>query len=344
MTAHTPHHGRRATRRRTVAAAATAALAAAAFTAPSAFAGSDTPAKAPGTSPSSAEAPATSAGEPELPEGTSTDKSLVLGLDGSMLEKIKQAEAPHLKSLIDNGTQAPSQLYDTSVAKTESGPGWATVLTGTWPTKHGVKDNSFEGKDFAAHPDYLTRMEKADPELSTLALASWAPITSADGNGEIVSDAVDVRVATPADEYDEGTTSRAVDYLKNGNPDATFVQLDNIDHAGHESGSDSQEYLDAIAGVDEQIGRILDAVESRATYDDESWQIMVTADHGHLPGGGHGGDSDEERSTYVIGQGPGFEPGATRDDVEIVDIGATALRHAGVELPDDLDGTPVEEK
>lgn len=329
--------GRTAHRRRALAAIAVAAvLTPVALTAPAAAAAPAAPGHA-ATAPSAA-------AYPELPDGSRAEKTLVIGLDGSMLEKIEQAEAPHLKSLIAQGTRAPSSLYDTSVAKTESGPGWATVLTGTWPDKHGVRDNSFDGKDFGTYPDFLTRMEQADPELSTLAIASWAPITSAEGNGEIVGGDVDVRIATPGDEYDAGTTERAVYYLGSENPDATFVQLDNIDHAGHSSGSDSQEYLDAIAGVDEQIGRMLDAVRSRATYDEESWQIMVTADHGHRPEGGHGGNSDEERATYVIGNGPGFRPGTTRDDVEIVDIAATALKHEGVAVPDGLDGVPVDEK
>ncbi|WP_406114800.1 alkaline phosphatase family protein [Kitasatospora purpeofusca] len=267
-----------------------------------------------------------------------TPKVLVIGLDGTMLNRIKDSGAPNLAALMTGGLTAASSLYTSPMAGTSSGPGWSTIATGVWPDKHNVRDNNFTAPAFAAYPDFLTRAETADPALSTYVVASWAPIADT-----IYSARVDTRVATPSAEYDTGTTARAVARLRDGNPDAVFVQLDNVDHAGHSSGSASQAYLDAIRGVDTQVGQILTAVRGRTGYAQEDWLVMVTADHGHTPTGGHGGSTWEERQTFVIANGSAFPAGSVRHDVRMVDIAPTALAHLGIAADPawGLDGTPI---
>ncbi|AJT66886.1 hypothetical protein T261_5256 [Streptomyces lydicus] len=272
---------------------------------------------------------------------SATPKVLVIGLDGAgRLDRVKDADTPALDGLMAAGITAPTSLYANPMARTESAPGWSTIITGVWPDKHGVKDNSFTGADYTAYPDFLTRIERARPALRTYAIASWAPIPD-----RIFSAEVDTRVATPDAEYDKGTTARAVAQLKNGNPDAVFVQLDNVDHAGHSSGAASQAYLDALHEADAQIGELLAALESRPAHAGESWLVLVTADHGHTDSGGHGGSTWAERQTFVIAAGSGLPAGTLRHDVRIVDIAATALHHLGI--PADpawkLDGRPLHE-
>mgnify|MGYP003328751445 CR=1 FL=1 len=38
---------------------------------------------------------------------------------------------------------------------------------------------------------------------------------------------------------------------------------------------------------------------------DEEWLVVITTDHGHLDEGGHGGESDQERSSFLIAYGVG---------------------------------------
>ncbi|MGW6059036.1 alkaline phosphatase family protein [Streptomyces sp. NPDC055189] len=269
-----------------------------------------------------------------------TPKVLVIGLDGALLGRIKDADAPALKGLMGAGLTAPSSIYAQPLAPTSSGPGWSTLITGVWPDKHKVVNNEFTGHNLAAYPDFLTRIEAAKPSLRTYAVASWNPITDI-----IFSAKVDARVSTPSAEYDAGTTARAVAEIKSGNPGALFVQLDNIDHAGHDSGAASQAYLDAIHGADAQVGQILGAVKSRATYGDEDWLVMVTADHGHTDPGGHGGSSWPERQTFMVAAGGTVTPGSVRHDVRMPDIAASALAHLGIPIDPawGLDGRPVQQ-
>jgi arylsulfatase A-like enzyme len=93
------------------------------------------------------------------------------------------------------------------------------------------------------------------------------------------------------------------------------------------------------------IGELLDALRARPTYADEDWLLLITTDHGHKPGGNHGGATLEERSAYVIASGSDIPAGTVRDDVRHVDIAPSVLAHAGVKIDPawELDGRPVQE-
>ncbi|MFG3527034.1 alkaline phosphatase family protein [Streptomyces sp. NPDC047917] len=308
---------------RTVLAAATVAAAALPLVTTAAHAqGSEAPAAAPYAG---------------LPSGTKQAKTLVIGIDGATFDAFSRADVPNLGQLMAKGLTARSNLYADPMAPTVSGAGWSSIATGVWPDKHNVKDNNFTAPNYGQYPDYATRLETADPATSTLVVGTWSPIP------QIVFGAkTDLRIAGGDD---EGTTAKAADYLAHGNPDSAFVHLDEVDGAGHSSGSGSDAYLKALNTADGRIGRLLDAVASRPAYAKEDWLVVVTADHGHTPTGGHGGNTPLERGTFVIAQGKGIRPGSVRDDVRITDIAPTVLRHEGVATDPawNLDGTSLAE-
>ncbi|WP_374213377.1 alkaline phosphatase family protein [Streptomyces sp. G1] len=275
-----------------------------------------------------------------------TNKVLVIGIDGTVLDRVKVANAPNLNGLMAQGLTARSTLYANPMAATSSGPGWSTIATGVWPDKHGVKDNSFTGKNYTAYPDFLTRIENANPALNTYAAADWEPITSTDQNGPIFSAKVDKRLSLKGDRDGYGNedpkiAAAASAELRNQNPDAAFVYFGEIDHAGHSSGAASQEYLNTIARVDVLVGQLLTAVQNRPTYAQENWKVLVTTDHGHTDAGGHGGSSIQERGTFVIAKGAGIPAGSVRSDVKLVDVAATALAQVGVTPGSAIDGIPL---
>lgn len=288
---------------------------------------------------------ATSAATPAGAAAT-TDKVLVIGIDGAVLDRVKAAKAPHLNGLMAQGLTARSTLYANPMAATSSGPGWSSVATGVWPDKHGVKDNSFTGKNYTAYPDFLTRIENAKPALNTYAAADWEPITSTDQNGPIFSAKVDKRLSLKGDRdgyrnEDPKIAAAAAAELRDQNPDAAFVYFGEIDVAGHSYGAGSQQYLDAVARVDALIGQLLTSVQNRPTYAQENWKILVTTDHGHTNSGGHGGSTIAERGTFVIAKGAGIPAGSVRHDVKLVDVAATALAQVGVTAPG-IDGVPLD--
>lgn len=222
-----------------------------------------------------------------------------------------------------------------------SGPGWSTILTGVWPDKHKVKENSFAGNVLAANPSWLARAQQAKPALDTYAAVDWKPISD-----HILRDGQDRKFVVDGDSQgyvasDEKVAVDAERHLGADPADASFVYFGQTDIAGHEHGADSAQYAATLRTDDALIGRLLRAVESRATYGNEDWLVMLTTDHGHTPGGGHGGDTPEERMTFVVAAGGAVPAGAPAVQPKIVDIAPTALRHLGIASPAEYDGYPL---
>jgi predicted AlkP superfamily pyrophosphatase or phosphodiesterase len=229
-----------------------------------------------------------------------------------------------------------------------SGPGWSSLLTGVWPGKHGVTDNEFVGERYDRFPDFLTRIERVRPELSTFAVADWLPLVRAAEVRPTISDSVDVKQVL--DGYDLGwreadsvAVGMAVRQLLDADPDALFVYLGNPDETSHHFQSIGAEYRGAIALADAQVGQLVEAVRARPTYADEDWLVVVSTDHGRRADGGHGGDSPEELTTFLIVSGASASRGAPPDSVFVVDVAVTALTHVGIEIDPawELDGRAV---
>ena len=268
---------------------------------------------------------------PRIPVGVSATKVLIIGIDGLRWDRLAEADVPRLRSLSENGLFAPSRLDLTAGAQTLSGPGWSTFATGVLPDRHGVRDNTFAGKRYDRYPDFLTRLKRANPGLSTYAAVDWPPLFDEGTFGPLI----DGRVLLDGEEegylaQDARLVEVSARVLRHGDPDAAFVYLGSVDIVGHATGAMSREYLDMIAIVDLFVGQLLDAVSSRPGYLNERWLVLIGTDHGHLDTGGHGGFTDAERRTFIIAHGPGIPAGHRRADSQLVDLAPTVLAHLGV--------------
>jgi hypothetical protein len=126
------------------------------------------------------------------------------------------------------------------------------------------------------------------------------------------------------------------------NYDAFFVALDDVDAAGHACGSSGACYQTAIELADSRVGQMLTAVSNRPNFASEDWQFIVTADHGHLAAGGHGGQSDLERNIPFLVASKTLTQGHLVDNINGVshaDVSPTVLTHFGVAPPAHYFGT-----
>jgi len=91
------------------------------------------------------------------------------------------------------------------------------------------------------------------------------------------------------------------------------------------------------------VGRLVAAVQARATYAREDWLILVSTDHGRTADGDHGGDTPEELAIFFLASGPSALAGTPPDTVYIVDVPVTALTHLGIAVDPawNLDGKVV---
>ncbi|MEV6774032.1 alkaline phosphatase family protein [Nocardia sp. NPDC051030] len=274
---------------------------------------------------------------------TTVNKVVVIGLDGTMYKKVQEAKAPNLLKLASEGT-----LGQTSIAPhtTISGPSWATVLTGVWDSKHGIYDNNVTTAPFNKYPTAFTQLEKANPQLKTESIATWGTIGIMAGSNNPHAD-VNIATANQPDDPTEAkidavTADSSAAAVTNDGPDFLFTHLDQVDEAGHGHGSASTEYLDAVKRVDAEVGKIVAAVDARAKANpNEKWNILVTADHGHKPSGGHGGQSAEETANFLIARGPSFKAGVTNSTNSLVDVTPTVVALLGVKASPDFDGKSV---
>ena len=271
-------------------------------------------------------------------------KVLVIGIDGVRPDVLAEVNTPNIDALIADGTFA-GQVE--SKAQTRSGPAWSSIATGAWPDKHLVTSNDFTGNDYTTYPDFLTRIELVNPELSTFVVIDWPPLGTTDSGGPLFSDTIDAKLTFDGEDggyevADAASVAAAVRYLRNQDPDAALVYIGNPDVVAHDTGV-SPEYRASIKLADSHVGALMEAVRSRPTYEGEDWLILVCTDHGHKDEGGHGGDSLEEKTVFYLASGPSALKGTPEFTPNLVDVAVTALAHLGVEIDPawQLDGRVV---
>lgn len=288
-------------------------------------------------------------------------KVLVVGMDGLRFDRLplprppaggtpislrSPSTAPVLHGLMAAGAFGTSLLPygevdgqaengpSTSMAYTDSGPGWSSMLTGVWPDRHGVTGNDFTGADYGRYPDFLSRAVTARPGLRTAAAVSWPELVRRGTLGA----AIDQRVHydgesdgyEPADRLVARTAAR---WLTEDDPDVVFVYFGATDEAGHATGPLSPAYDDALVAQDAHLGRLLEAIDARRSDParaDEHWTVLVTTDHGHLDAGGHGGNTHAEQEVFIILAEPGGPGGTRLDTPRLIDIAPTVLDRLGI--------------
>jgi predicted AlkP superfamily pyrophosphatase or phosphodiesterase len=243
------------------------------------------------------------------------------------------AETPHIDSLWKNGAYTFKAQTDEI---SSSGPAWSAMLTGVWHQKHRVLNNEYEDPDLEHYPHFFHRIRQEKPEMKTYSLATWGPIHSILQEGDATY--------TSSRTSDALLASEVASILENKEVDVMFVQLDEIDGAGHrhDYSVESKKYLKAIERCDGQVATMLSALERRPTYQDENWLIILSADHGGSDFG-HGKNIPEHTTVFYVASGPGVQKGEIDGEVGVVDVAVSALYYLGIMAkPEwDLDGRVV---
>lgn len=246
-------------------------------------------------------------------------KVLVLGWDGTRPDALDQANTPAMHALAERGAsswQATTQL--TSV--TASASGWTSILTGVESAKHQVFANGVYDYKSPDYPTFLWRARQAG--FRTAVATHWADI--ADGITE--EDALDMQFIGD----DAAVAAQAAAWITQASADIVFVQLDDVDHAGHTTAFSPEDpgYMAAIEATDAHSKTILDALATRPAS--EEWLVIATTDHGGDGANGHGGLNDACRTIYFFASGPGISPGTQLANVSHMDTATTVLAWLGL--------------
>jgi hypothetical protein len=286
-------------------------------------------------------------------------KALFIIVDGISGDVIEKMATPNLDIIAKAGgftrAHVGGDKATYSQTPTISAVGYNSLLTGTWVNKHNVWDNNIKDPNY--HYWTIFRFfEEQYPHKRSAVFSTWLDNrTKLIGEGlpqtdklrmDYVFDGFELdTIHFPHDkqaEYihkiDEKVADEAASYIRSDAPDLSWVYLEYTDDMGHRYG-DSEQFHRAIKIMDDQIGRIYQAVQYREKNFKEDWLIVITTDHGRdaKSGKGHGGQSDRERDTWIVtnaknlnvnfkGTAGAFTPG-------IVDIMPTIARHMDISIP-----------
>lgn len=299
-------------------------------------------------------------------------KAVFIIVDGIPADLIEKLPTPSLDSIAAHGgykrAVVGGERDGYSETPTISAVGYNSVLTGTWVNKHNVWGNY--GKDIAK-PNYnyktIFRLVKdVEPNKKIGIFSSWldnrtklaGENLSATSNlvFDYKYDSLEYDTITyPNDttsirmrNIDQAVVKKAASAINENAPDLSWIYLEFTDDMGHTFG-DSKQFYDAIQNMDQQIGIIWSAVQNRMKRFKEDWLIIITTDHGRDSVGlNHGGQSDRERSGWIVTNSSGLNSHFSEDTISIVDIMPTIASFMGVKIPADLcrevDGTSLRGK
>ena len=260
-------------------------------------------------------------------------------------------ELPFLDQLRRRGVDADASSH----YPTWSRPNYVSILTGVPPVASGVRTNhhatpvqldSLMDRAHAAHLgvasatdyDVLPRlflrqrgearapiaqqaMDDAEAEAGTIEIEESAAGVRAP-DADLVSPFDDARYAPWPGGFSEAGAAVAA-----GNAELVILLVGAVDAAGHAHGAASEEYRIAAEGADRALARALGHVDLAQDA------IVVVADHGHTPRGGHGGVEADVVSVPLVAAGAGIVPGAVPQNARLVDVAPTVSALLGIPAP-----------
>ncbi|WAS95480.1 alkaline phosphatase family protein [Nannocystis punicea] len=200
-----------------------------------------------------------------------------------------------------------------------SRPVYATISTGLEQDRTGARGNDDESPLFAQSVWSLAR--GAGLSVAAVSELTWWR--------ELFPGAFTSYDVLPLD----------VDYFAAVPPaDLQLVHPLYVDEAGHEFGAASREYAEAVARVDRELTGFLRTVDFSRDL------VILTADHGHSPRGGHGGAQEPIANVMTCHAGLGVRRDPEYGHLQITTVAPSLALLLGLPFPahmragdDDLD-------
>lgn len=248
------------------------------------------------------------------PAAPLADRVVLVIVDG-MRDDITRSAMPNVNRLREYG----ADITVTTAEPSLSYPNWTTILTGAPQTISGVTTNWWEGPVPAP-----TIMEVAAASKRKVAVVG--PEDFAELYRVKPSPLVSLRPWPEGGYLTDVLVDDALRITETKQPDLLVIHLPDLDEAGHDHGGASPEYREVAGRIDADLGRLITSLQSTDTV------FVVTADHGHIAAGGHGGPEPEVVRAPLVVSGAGArlgEQGSGSQD----QVAATVSALVGVRPP-----------
>lgn len=247
-----------------------------------------------------------------------TSKVVVVVISGLGYDMSQALNLP----VFDQLSQAGATMAIQSTPPTYSQTAWATLISGA-----SAEINDAPPVDLP--PDRLhelgidtifSRAHQAQLPTSLLGPARWRQL--------LPNDQIDYPffVDQPGAESDAAIMEAALPILTNPDIKFTWIHFSQVDEAGQSYGGASEAYVQAVAQVDSYLGQISQVLDLHQAV------LVILADHGHTPDGGHGGDEVEVVWQPLVAIGQGIIPGRY-SDVHQTSIAPTLTTLMGLAPP-----------
>ena len=249
------------------------------------------------------------------------EQVVIVVVDGLRVDASQRM--PTLNQMRALGADRVALVEQPSLSK----PGWTIIGTGEWPEQSSITSN-FTEKDIALDTLFLAANRKG---LTTalVGMGWWHQLYPRGVN-------YDQTIFPPTLPYaninqaslfslNQAVTSSALEVLKT-KPNLVIIHLLAPDLAAHQWGGVSEQYLEVVRNADSQLARILAALDLNTAA------LFVTAAHGHLDQGGHGGGEPIVLRVPLVSVGKGIRTGIY-PIASLADLAPTAAVLLGTSIP-----------
>lgn len=264
-------------------------------------------------------------------------KVLLIAIDGLAGKTVQDMAPPVMSGLLPKSVYTFEGLTDTV---TSVATGWATMTTGVPYIDHLIMDSTLIPKtvvgshsEIKYYDNFIHFLKNDNLEFKVTAITPWDDI-----NSFIIPQSDNV-VSLGSSASTEDISNAAIDRLQTTNPDLMIVNFNQTALVGQQYGfgENVAEYSNAVLSIDQQIGKIMDALAARENYEKEEWLVVIQSTSG---GAGHelGGKLSAQRNVFSIYYSPIIVPGKYTGP-KILDKGlrlnGTPSTYVRAENPDD---------
>ncbi len=257
----------------------------------------------------------------------------IIGIDGLGRGALEH-QPKNIKKFMEKSTTF-TNVY--TVFPPISSQAWGSLLLSVSPHKHGYTNEMIEDytHEFDEYPSLFRLISQSGKGYDLRSISNWNPINTG------ILENFDGLVKETG-QSDEEVTQKIVSYIKaSGENSMLFVQLDEMDEAGHKYDYFTDEYYKQLDRIDVLVGEILNSIEQCGKMDNSL--IFIMTDHG---GGAkpksHGMDDIKDMGIFTIAYGAGFKQGEKiHTKASIMDIMPTILQKLDIDLPSHIEGVSL---